>query len=244
MRQASTPLPDDGQLALALDTDPEAALPDRLFVLGLPPGTAVELTRNRTVLVSWHTRTGLRLHAGYAWAPDEVLQAIVTFLKPRGVTRADRLTARRRFLAFPVDRHVPSRTRRKAAAPPPEHAPEIAELERLHQILNQRHFGGTLATIPIRLSDRMRSRLGEFRADTSGRSVEITLSLRHIRRDGRAAAAETLLHEMVHQWQAETGRPLDHGRAFRTKAREVGIRPNATVPAGYIASLAHNGTIE
>jgi hypothetical protein len=32
---------------------------------------------------------------------------------------------------------------------------------------------------------------------------------------------------MVHQWQAETGAPLDHGSAFREKAREVGIRPRA-----------------
>lgn len=238
-----TPLPDDGQLALPLDTDPEAALPDRLFVLGLPPGTAVELTRNRTVLVSWHTRTGLRLHAGYAWAPDEVLQAIVTFLKPRGVPRDERLAARRRFLGFPVDRHAPSRRRRSQSAPPPEHAGEIAQLERLHQILNQRHFGGLLGTIPVRLSERMRSRLGEFRADHDGRPVAITLSRQHLQRDGLGAAAETLLHEMVHQWQAETGRPLDHGRAFRVKAREVGIRPNATAPAGPMAALDLHGII-
>jgi hypothetical protein len=38
---------------------------------------------------------------------------------------------------------------------------------------------------------------------------------------------DTLLHEMVHQWQDETGRPVDHGREFRRKAREVGIEPTA-----------------
>ena len=32
---------------------------------------------------------------------------------------------------------------------------------------------------------------------------------------------------MVHQWQDETGLPIDHGRAFRAKAREVGIAPQA-----------------
>jgi hypothetical protein len=32
---------------------------------------------------------------------------------------------------------------------------------------------------------------------------------------------------MVHQWQAETGRPVDHGREFRRKARELGIEPLA-----------------
>ncbi len=32
-----------------------------------------------------------------------------------------------------------------------------------------------------------------------------------------------MLHEMVHQWQAETGLRIDHGRTFRQKAREVGV---------------------
>jgi hypothetical protein len=36
-----------------------------------------------------------------------------------------------------------------------------------------------------------------------------------------------MLHEMVHQWQAETGLPVDHGPGFRRKAREVGVLPTA-----------------
>jgi hypothetical protein len=36
-----------------------------------------------------------------------------------------------------------------------------------------------------------------------------------------------LLHEMVHQWQAESGLRIDHGRTFRQKAREVGVMPAA-----------------
>ena len=46
-------------------------------------------------------------------------------------------------------------------------------------------------------------------------------------RDGWAEALHTLLHEMVHQWQAETGLAVNHGRSFRRKAREVGIEPQA-----------------
>ena len=185
------------------------------------------LTRNRTVLVSHHPRFGLRLHAGYAWAPDEVIAAIVRFLTPR-VPRAERIVARRKFLGFPVDRYVPSRDRpRRLRTVPVEHATMVNRLLRLHEILNARHFSGLLATIPISLSERMRSRLGEFRADHAGRAVEITLSGRHVRRDGWPAASETLLHEMVHQWQCESGLPLDHGASFRAKARGVGISPNA-----------------
>jgi hypothetical protein len=32
---------------------------------------------------------------------------------------------------------------------------------------------------------------------------------------------------MVHQWQDEAGHAIDHGRAFRAKAREVGVAPSA-----------------
>ena len=48
-----------------------------------------------------------------------------------------------------------------------------------------------------------------------------------MKRHGWDEALHTLLHEMVHQWQDETGRPLDHGAGFRRKAREVGIIPAA-----------------
>jgi hypothetical protein len=36
-----------------------------------------------------------------------------------------------------------------------------------------------------------------------------------------------MLHEMVHQWQAETGLGVDHGPTFRRKARDVGVLPQA-----------------
>lgn len=230
------------QLELTLDTDPRAALPNRLRRLGLGADVTVTLTRNRTVLVSFASRQGLRIHAGYAWAPDHVLQAIVTFLKPR-VPRVERLAARRHFLRFPVERHAPVRRPRQPAPVPDEHRPMLDRLERLHQILNERHFGGRLSTIALRLSERMATRLGEFQAGDDAMPIAITLSRRHIERDGWAAATETLLHEMVHQWQCENDLPLDHGTAFRRKARAVGIPAAATVPAGYVPAPRYTGTI-
>jgi hypothetical protein len=195
----------------------------------------VTLTRNRTVLVSYAPIGGLRIHGGYAWASDDVLAAIIAFIRPRA-TRAERLAARRRFLGFPVERHVTPAARRRAAPQPPEHASLIDRLVRLHQILNERHFGGRLSALPLRLSDRMQTRLGEYQSGEGGHAPAIVLSHRHLRRDGWPAAAETLLHEMIHQWQEESGLPLDHGPAFRRKARAVGISPAATVPAGYLQS--------
>ena len=73
----------------------------------------------------------------------------------------------------------------------------------------------------------MRRKLGEIALDSQDRPEVITLSRRHIDRDGWDQVEVTLLHEMVHQWQAETGLAVDHGPAFRRKARDVGIEPAA-----------------
>jgi hypothetical protein len=74
----------------------------------------------------------------------------------------------------------------------------------------------------------MKSRLGHYSAATpGGLAAEIAISRRHLRRHGWTEALHTLLHEMVHQWQDETGRTIDHGAAFRKKCREVGIAPYA-----------------
>jgi hypothetical protein len=212
----------------ASGTDASHSLADRLFRLGLAPGTPVTVTRNRTVLISWRARSGLRLHAGYVAAPDHVLSAIVQFVS-RWAPRTERGTARRAFMSFPVEQYAPSRPERPRAprAVPLQDQPVIDRLNALRAAFNERHFAGALAAIPIRLSHRMRSRLGELRASQSGAAVEITISRRHIRRDGWNAVADTLMHEMVHQWQAANGHPLDHGREFRRKAREVGISPRA-----------------
>jgi hypothetical protein len=74
----------------------------------------------------------------------------------------------------------------------------------------------------------MKSRLGHYTAATAGGDpAEIAISRRHLRRHGWAEALHTLLHEMVHQWQDESGHTIDHGATFRAKAREVGIAPYA-----------------
>ncbi len=170
----------------------------------------------------------LRIHQGYTFAPDRVLRAIVRFLNPR-VPRLLRRVAEREFLAFPVEEHAPARPRpcaRERARPG-----DLAALHRLaelHQRLNAQHFGGTLGDIPIRLSSRMRTRLGELAVNIrSGLPLEITISRRHMARHAWSEVEHTMLHEMVHQWQAETGLRIDHGRTFRQKAREVGVIPAA-----------------
>ena len=198
------------------------ALFARLRALGLRQFTRCRLTRNRNVMVSFG-RDEIRIHEGYVAAPDDVLASIVGFVEGR--TRADRLRARRQLLAFPIAISKPPRRRRGSH---PEDRRLAAELSDWHAHYNRLLFGGELAEIEVRVSRRMRARLGHYTpAGKAGEPREIAISRRHLRRHGWTAALETLVHEMVHQWQDERGLAIDHGRTFRAKAREVGIEPFA-----------------
>ncbi len=199
----------------------------RLKLLGLRDVDRVLTHTNRTVMVSLGRRV-LRLHRGYASAPDRVLRAIVRFLDPR-LPRPARRAAEGEFLGFPVEEFAPppARPPRQERARPGDMI-LLQRLESLHRRLNDTHFAGTLGTIAIRLSGRMRTRLGELAVDLrTGRPDEIALSRHHVQRHPWAEVEHTVLHEMVHQWQAETGLAVDHGPSFKRKARELGIEPQA-----------------
>ncbi len=195
----------------------------RLRALGLTGIDRVRLTRNRAVMVSF-SGGELRVHEGYVDAPEVVLRAIVRFVCGR--TRAERQRARAAILAHQIVRPTaPTRRRERVRA---DDAPTIAQLERFHSEYNRRHFGGRLRAVPIRLSGRMRTRLGHYMAASpTGDVAEIVIGRDHLRRHGWEEALHTLLHEMVHQWQDETGHAIDHGATFRRKAREVGIIASA-----------------
>lgn len=187
---------------------------------------------NRTVMLSTNGRGVLRLHAGFAQAPDRVLEAIIRFLMPR-VPRAERHEAEKVFLAFPVFDHAEAPKRRAAELPQPGDVALLHRLEEMHRRLNREYFGGLLGPIRFRLSGRMKTRLGELAVDRkSGKPTEISISRRHLRAHGWGEVEHTVLHEMVHQWQAETGVEVDHGPGFRKKAREVGIVPSAVRDLG------------
>ena len=214
------------QLFLELDEPPRTAeqLLHRLRVYGLKGITSVRLTSNRAVMVSFKGAE-LRVHKGYLNAPEDVLRAIVRFVQGR--TRAERQLAKNVILTHPVAAMYRAPVRRPGRLDPRDPV-MLRELAHWHQEYNLRYFGGALTGLPIKLSGRMRSRLGQYTAATQyGESAEITISRRHIKRHGWQEALHTLLHEMVHQWQAETGLPIDHGPMFRAKAAAVGIAPQA-----------------
>lgn len=225
----------------SLTRPPDEILVARLAAMGLdrvPEVREVRTHANRTVMLTLTAQGVLRLHRGYAWAPDRVLQAILRFIAPR-TTRAGRRAAQREFVTFPVEEFVlPESARpRQPDRPHPGDVRLRYQLEQLHRGFNVEHFDGRLAEIPFRLSGRMRSRLGEVSVDLkTGRPIEIALSRRHLRRHPWAEVAQTVLHEMIHQWQAESGLPLDHRATFRRKAAEVGIQPAARRAIGPLES--------
>ncbi|HEY9448460.1 MAG TPA: SprT-like domain-containing protein [Gemmatimonadaceae bacterium] len=225
-RRTAAPRGDPCQLQLPLDGTPRNGeqLLARLRLLGLKGVACCRLTRNRAVMVSFSGRE-LRVHRAYLAAPPEVLRAIAVFVSPR--THAERRAAQRLILSFPVHSTVrpPVRRPEKTSS---EDALLLRELAKVHHLYNRRYFGADLAEIGIRISGRMRSRLGQYTAASPyGEPAEIAISRAHIRKHGWEEVLHTLLHEMVHQWQAESGFEIDHGSTFRAKAIEVGIAPHA-----------------
>lgn len=134
--------------------------------------------------------------------------------------------------ASPAGTARPAARGRRARAPEEDDATVVAKLGAQHAEYNAGRFGGGLAAVPIAVSRRMRSRLGYYRLATKTLPAMIMISRGHLRRHGWEEVFQTLLHEMVHQWQAESGQPVDHGPQFRAKARAVGAVPRARRPVG------------
>jgi hypothetical protein len=217
------------QLALEPASSPQTAdeLRDSLRRLGLDRRYGVRLTQNRTVVVSFSS-TEIRIHRGFLDAPENVLTAVVDFVQAR--TRRKRADARRSLLAYKIPSHARAQSSPRRAPEKTHPADEtfVTRLEEWHARLNREKFAGELGSVPIRVSRRLKSRLGHYSwRGQEGARAEIVISRRHIRRHGWDEAVHTLLHEMVHQWQDESGLKVDHGREFRHKARAVGIAPKA-----------------
>ena len=216
---------DTSQLELGVTEDAPrdaAQLLARLRRLGLKRIDRCHLTHNRNVMVSFGAGE-LRVHEGYLAAPEPVLRAIIAFVEGR--TRAVRRSAQRIIVAFPV---VSTRGPARREQTHDDDVELAAQLTVLHRRYNDRHFEGRLKPVPIRVSRRMKSRLGHYTAaGPDGTAAEIAISRAHVRHHGWTEALHTLLHEMVHQWQDESGLPVDHGATFRARCRQVGIAPHA-----------------
>ena len=203
-------------------------LGSRLTAYGLRPVARIRITENRSGLVSLSRQRVLSVHRAYLDAPDEVLQAIARFVSP-GTRRPERRLLQQKIVSW-YSLQPPSRQVAKAPRPEQPRPGDEEILTRLGVLFsqyNQRHFSSALPAIPIRLSGRMRTRLGQLTLDPAGQPQEISISRRHLRAHGWEEAGHTLLHEMVHLWQCVSGQKVDHGSKFRAKAREVGVAASA-----------------
>jgi len=226
---ARSPWPAGPTSPIGINLPEGELLARRLAALGLADVTKVRVTDNRAVMVSLSPKGVLSIHRGYAQASDRVLKAVVRFLS-RSTRPALRRAARQEILSFRAEAHGEGtpRPRRAGDRPRPGDVAHTERLARAFREANAAHFGGALPELPIRLSGRMKSRLGQLCLEHgTGVPFEITVSRRHVERHAWSEVADTLLHEMVHLWQHVNGHPVDHGAAFRAKARAVGVEPAA-----------------
>lgn len=135
----------------------------------------------------------------------------------------------------------PPATKTREALPPRTRVPRthrddvefVHRLQEAHAEYNHALFDAALKPVVIRISRRMKNRLGHYMEAGRGLPAEIAISRKHITRDPWDDVLHTLVHEMVHQWQDENGYALDHSQVFRRKAREIGISARATRPADF-----------
>jgi hypothetical protein len=108
---------------------------------------------------------------------------------------------------------------------------QLQSLAHWYRQLNRSHFGGALPELlPVRLSDRMRRRLGhvQYAGGTASRAVtEIALNVDLLLPGNERALRDTMLHELAHAeaWLRHGQR--GHGRIWQRIAARVGCEPLA-----------------
>lgn len=223
----------------------ESELLRRLRAEGARRLSAVRYRRNRSTIWSL-TRGGtvLNLHEAYGSAPWSVVRCFAVIARLAGSrdagARMDYRAAAARVRSWsglePALRRVrasrPGRrrasTRRTAPVPGPCcGTPEQRRyLRALFLHLNRTRFGGALPReIPLRLSSRMTSRLGQMRGRVVGHRrvvVEIALNEDLMLEGNDRERLDTLVHEMAHaaDWLFDGGR--GHGPTWRAWAGRAG----------------------
>lgn len=104
-------------------------------------------------------------------------------------------------------------------------------LARLYRYLNRTRFGGRLPEeVALRLSNRMRSRLGQMvpgERDGKRAVAEIALNVDLMLRANDRERVETLLHEMAHAADFLFHGEVGHGPSWRRWAEVAGCTPRA-----------------
>lgn len=203
-------------------------------------------SNRRTIWSVSSTGKALNLHEGYRAAPWSLLRhfAVIASRGETGAARAARSAVRSWPGLGPAVAGARRRTRKnnkKAGACHARPGPccaspeEVGRVRDLFLRLNEERFQNALPPdVHLRLSNRMRSRLGHMRGHVStGRRivVEIALSADLLLDGNQDVLNDTLLHEMAHaaDWLVHGGR--GHGTTWKAWARMVGCEPRACTRA-------------
>lgn len=123
----------------------------------------------------------------------------------------------------------------KAASPT---SAQFAAYEQMFAYFNVRLFGGALPPVLLNFSRHAKA-YGFFAPERweKGKEVkhEISLNPSHLRSRRPIEVASTLVHEMVHLWQQENGKPSRagyHNEEWASKMEGVGLIPSSTGEPG------------
>jgi hypothetical protein len=197
--------------------------------------------RGRIISLSKDGRT-LNIHACFQEANDEAMSAVVTFLKAgrRSYAYREAIRSMRDFFDANASKYVAltgeeedHRVERDVQRLPcVGTAAQRTFLREAYTRLNHAHFSGRLpGNVRIRLSDRMKSRLGHVRYHTTATGerviLELALNIHLLLPKNEPVLLDTILHEMTHieAWleHAERG----HGRQWKLIANRVGCEATA-----------------
>jgi hypothetical protein len=183
----------------------------------------------------------LNLHRAYAEAPPSVILAFAALVRGAGRRSGEYRMARKRVAAWEGMRDHFARVHEKSECSVRRPGPCCATplqrvyLRRLYRYMNATRFSGRLpSTIPIRLSNRFTSRLGQMVAGSVGARrvvVEIALHVDLMLPANDPGRLDTLLHEMAHVANYIFDGEVGHGRRWREWARSAGCRERATCTA-------------
>ncbi|HUP88146.1 MAG TPA: SprT-like domain-containing protein [Longimicrobiales bacterium] len=197
--------------------------------------------RGRIISLAKDGRT-LHVHACFQEANEDVIRAVVTFLNagPRSYAYREAVRAMQDFFDTHAGKYVPLTgeaedhrvTTIVQRLPCVGTAAQRAFLREAYARFNSSHFGGRLPNnVRMRLSDRMKSRLGHVRYHTTSSGdrlvLELALNIHLLLPRNEAALFDTLLHEMTHieAWLDHSERA--HGRRWKEIARRVGCEATA-----------------
>lgn len=232
-------------LELFLPDEPNRTAPELLKELrdrGARSLKSVSLRANRRRIWSLTARGArFNLHRAFARSPEEILDDLALIAREAGGNSRRYRAASHRVATWPVvveamrELAMEAASRRGLRSPGPCCAtPEQrAYLQAVYRKANLGRFHGRLPDlVPLRLSSRMRTRLGQMMPgrDPEGgfRVVEIALNADLMLAGNDGIRTETLVHEMAHAADLLEHGNVGHGPTWRRIALRAGCDPRAT----------------